>query len=174
MPDQNLYVETDRLIIRPFKLNDIEPAYQLNLDVKVSRHTGDGGIVDRNEIRRRITEDVFGDYAKYGYGRLAVVWKANNAFIGFTGLKYLPDIDEVDLGYRFSSNYWGRGIATETGKICVDYGFKSLGLNRIIAQVLPDNIGSIRVLEKLGFFFDKSSTEDGLFIHQYAKLKEPQ
>lgn len=161
-------IETDRLIIRPFTEDDIEPSYQLNLDEEVSRYTGDGGVVSRQEIERRIKENVMGDYAKYGYGRLAVEWKENSECIGFTGLKYLDDMDEVDLGYRFKRAYWGKGIATETGKICLEYGFNMLGLKRIIALVLPENVGSVRVLEKLHFEFEKEVMEDGLLARQYV------
>lgn len=92
----DLYIETDRLIIRPFTLADIEPPYQMNLDEEVSRYTGDGGVVSKQEIERRITENVFSDYEKFGYGRLAVELKEEHVFIGFTGLKYLNDMDVVD------------------------------------------------------------------------------
>ena len=68
----------------------------MNLDAEVSKYTGDGGVVSKEEIERRITENVLGDYKKYGYGRLAVELKEENKFIGFTGLKYLDDMDEVD------------------------------------------------------------------------------
>lgn len=162
----NLYIETERLLIRPFTLEDIEPSYQMNLDAEVSKYTGDGGVVSKLEIERRITENVLGDYKTHGFGRLAVVYKANNQFIGFTGLKYLDDLKEVDLGYRFMKAYWGLGIATEAAKASLELGFKVLGLNQIIAMVLPQNTGSIRVLEKLNFTYEKDILEDG----QLAKL----
>ncbi|NNK80000.1 MAG: GNAT family N-acetyltransferase [Flavobacteriales bacterium] len=161
-------IETSRLILRPFTLDDVEAAYTMNLDEDVSRYTGDGGVMSFEEIERRIREDVMGDYARHGFGRFAVEWRETGAFIGFTGLKYLVDMDEVDLGYRFMSNYWGMGIATEAGKACIEFGFKELGLERIIAMLLIENQSSIRVLEKLGFQFEKSFIEDGLIIQQYA------
>lgn len=164
--------ETDRLIIRPFKLADIGPSYEMNLDEEISQYTGDGGVVSHEEIARRITENVLGDYEKYGYGRLAVEWKETGEFIGFTGLKYLDDMGEVDLGYRFKKEFWGKGIATETGRVSLDFGFHTLELERIIAMVLPENTGSIRVLEKLGFTFEKEVMEEGLLAHLYALFRE--
>ena len=166
MSNPNLFIETDRLLIRPFKMEDIEPSYTMNLDTEVSRYTGDGGVVSKKEIERRIVENVFGDYEKYGFGRLAVELKGENKFIGFTGLKYLEDMDEVDLGFRFMKEYWGKGIATESAKACVNLGFEKLGLGRIIAMVLPENLGSIRVLEKLNFEYEKDIIED----NQLAKI----
>ena len=147
----NLTIETERLLIRPFSKDDIEPSYVMNVDAEVSKYTGDGGIVSKEEIERRIIEDVFGDYEKYGFGRLAVELKGECKFIGFTGLKFLEDMNEVDLGYRFMKKYWGMGIATEAARACIKLGFDALELKKIIAMVLPVNSESIRVLEKLNF-----------------------
>ncbi|NNF36741.1 MAG: GNAT family N-acetyltransferase [Saprospiraceae bacterium] len=150
---------------------DIGPAHAMNLDPEVSKYTGDGGVVSMEETERRIIEDVLGDYKKYGYGRLAVVLKSEKKFIGFTGLKYLDDMDEVDLGYRFISKYWGQGFATESARASVKMGFETLGLNRIIAMVLQDNLGSIRVLEKLNFEYEKDIMEDDLLARLYSLSK---
>jgi len=171
MSNLNLFIETERLLIRPFKMEDIEPSYKMNLDAEVSRYTGDGGVVSKKEIERRIIENVFGDYEKHGFGRLAVELKGENKFIGFTGLKYLEDMDEVDLGYRFMKEYWGKGIATESAKACLNLGFETLELNKIIAMVLPENIGSIRVLEKLNFEYEKDIIEDNQLAKIYSLIK---
>lgn len=171
MSNSNLTIETDRLIIRPFKLEDIGPSYEMNLDAEVSKYTGDGGVVSKEEIERRIIENVFGDYEKHGYGRLAVELKSEGKFIGFTGLKYLEDMNEVDLGYRFMKEYWGKGIATESALASIKLGFEKLGLEKIIAMVLPENIASIRVLEKLNFNYEKEIIEDGLTAKVYVLLK---
>ena len=153
-------------------MEDIEPSYVMNLDAEVSKYTGDGGVVSKKEIERRIVENVFGDYEKYGFGRLAVELKGENKFIGFTGLKYLGDMNEVDLGYRFMQEYWGQGIATESARACVNLAFNRLGLERIIAMVLPENTGSIRVLNKLNFKFEKEIIEDDELAKVYSLLKE--
>ncbi len=168
----NLIIETERLLIRPFSLADIAPSYAMNLDAEVSKYTGDGGVVTKAEIERRIVENVLGDYKKYGFGRLAVELKSENKFIGFTGLKYLEDLDEVDLGYRFIKEYWGKGMATESAKACVHFGFETLGLNKMIAMVLPENKSSIRVLEKLNFEYKKDIIEDKQLAKLYTLIKK--
>lgn len=170
MASSDLIIETERLIIRPFTMADVEATYAMNLDPEVSRYTGDGGVVSKAEIERRIAENILGDYEKHGFGRWAVELKSEGEFIGFTGLKYLEDLDEVDLGFRFMQAYWGKGFATESGRACVNFGFDSLGLERIIAMVLPANGGSIRVLEKLNFSFEKEMVEDGLDVKVYGLL----
>jgi RimJ/RimL family protein N-acetyltransferase len=101
------------------------------------------------------------DYRERGYGRWAVVYKPDDRIVGFNGLKYLDDLEEVDLGYRFRTDYWGRGIATESARAIVRYGFDALGLDHIIGLVLPENMRSIRVLEKLGMTYTGRVTAYG-------------
>ena len=170
----NLFIETERLFIRPFKMEDIGPAYDMNLDAEVTKYTGDGGVVSKKEIERRIVEHVFADYEKYGFGRLAVELKNERKFIGFTGLKYLEDLNEVDLGYRFMKDYWGKGIATESSEACIKLGFETFELNKIIAMVLPENTSSIRVLEKLNFKYEKEIIEDNQPAKLYALFNPKQ
>jgi RimJ/RimL family protein N-acetyltransferase len=81
-------------------------------------------------------------------------------------------MDEVDLGYRFMKEYWGKGIATESGKACVDLGFNKLELKKMIAMVLPENTGSIHVLEKLNFKYEKEIIEDNQLAKVYTLIKE--
>lgn len=164
-------IETERLILRPFQMSDLSASYEMNLDTEVSKYTGDGGVLTKEELERRIVEDVMGDYQKYGYGRLAVELKGVDTFIGFTGLKYLPDLETVDLGFRFKRKYWGRGIATESGKACVQYGWDQLNLQEMLGFVLPENSASVRVLEKLGFQYLKAFREEELLVNQYVLKK---
>jgi RimJ/RimL family protein N-acetyltransferase len=163
---------TDRLILRPFTIEDIPAHYEMNLDPEVSRYTGDGGVVGIDEIERRIKDHVLRDYKMHGYGRMVVELKETGENIGFCGLKYLPDLKEVDLGYRFVRHHWGKGIATEAARATLDNGWKGLGLTRVIAWVLPENLGSVRVLDKLGFHFDKALLEENQVIHQYVIEKD--
>ena len=163
---------TDRLILRPFTIEDVPAQYAMNLDPEVSRYTGDGGVVGIDEIERRIKDHVLRDYRVHRFGRMAVVLKETDEMIGFCGLKYLSDLEEVDLGYRFVQRHWGKGIATEAGRAVLDHGWSDLGLKRVIAWVLPENSGSVRVLDKLGFHYEEAFLEGGQVVHQYAILKE--
>jgi ribosomal-protein-alanine N-acetyltransferase len=76
-------------------------------------------------------------------------------FVGWAGLAYLPEFDEIDLGYRFLLEYWGAGIATEASRAILTYGFDTLKLKKIIAIVMKEHKASIRVMEKVGMEFDK-------------------
>ena len=160
--------ETKRLLIRPYTMNDVDEAYEVNRDPEISRYTGDGGPKSREEIETILRDRVLADYEKHGYGRYAVIHKESQENIGFSGLKYLPEMNEVDLGYRFAKKYWGRGIATESCHPFLAFGFNSLNLKRIIGMVLPENIASSHVLEKLGFSFEKKFLEDEQEVLQYV------
>ena len=141
-------VETERLLIREFVEDDAAAFHGFNSDPEVLRYTGEPPTESVEQARRMIR--AYPDYRKHGYGRWAVVYKPDDRVIGFNGLKYLDDLDQVDLGYRLLPDYWGRGIATESSLAVVRYGFETLDLERIIGLVVPQNVGSIRVLEKVG------------------------
>ena len=160
-------IETPRLLMRPYTEDDIQDAYLMNLDPEVSRYTGDGGVHTFEEIDKIIRTSVLTDYKVHGFGRLAVIHKENNEFIGFSGLKYLPEFDEVDIGYRFKKAYWGKGIATEANLPFIDYGFQKLGLKKIIGLVFAENVASVNVLKKLGLSFLKQVEEEGEILDWY-------
>lgn len=163
-------IESDRLLLRWFTEDDIEPSYQMNLDPEVSKYTLDGGVHTLEEIRTIIHDNVFGDYKKYGFGRFAIVHKTHDLFIGFAGLKQLED-GEVDLGYRLRREYWRQGIATEASQMSLDYGFNTLGLSRIISMAHAENAASINVMKKLNFHFEKQIEEEGCPVVCYALHK---
>ena len=85
----------------------------------------------------------------------------------FLWLKYLPELDAVDIGFRFFPEYWGQGLATEAGSACMTFGFETLHLDRIIGLVLPENKASVRVLEKIGLHRTGTISYDGETADHY-------
>jgi ribosomal-protein-alanine N-acetyltransferase len=163
-------LETERLTIREFDERDLPTFFVLGSDPEIIRYTGDpgGGFRNLDDAREVLYTRTLADYRRHGYGRWACVDKTTGEVIGFAGLKYLPDRDEVDLGYRFLPSHWGAGLATEAGRAVVADGFERLGLHRIIGLVLPENTASVRVLEKLGFLYEETIDDSGLEVKQYA------
>jgi RimJ/RimL family protein N-acetyltransferase len=149
-----LILETERLVLREFVPEDAQAFFELNSAPEVLRYTGDTGPGSVEEARQGLCERPILDYQKHGFGRWAVIFRETGELIGFAGLKYLDDLQEVDLGYRFLPRYWGLGLATEASRPCIDYGFATLRLPRILGLVDPQNVRSVRVLQKLGFIFD--------------------
>ena len=161
-------IETECLILRPYTEADVEAFYRLNRDPAVLRYTGDPGVGSLDEARGGLLTRPIADYQRYGFGRWACVLKADGAVIGFAGLKYLYDLDEVDLGYRLLPAYWGRGLATEAARAALADGFGRLGLTRVIGLVDPANAASARVLEKCGLTYDGLVPYRGQTVARYV------
>jgi RimJ/RimL family protein N-acetyltransferase len=151
MPGKSI-LETERLLLREFDEGDVAPFYLMGSDPAVIRYTGDpaGGLTSLEHALEVLRSRPLADYRNHGYGRWACVLKASGEVIGFAGLKYLADMQEVDIGYRLLPAYWGQGLATEAARAVLDYGRTRLGLGRIIGLVDPENVASVRILEKLG------------------------
>ncbi len=155
-----LIIETKRLVLRKFTKDDFLDVYKFGSNKEVQKYTGDVLLKSIDEAKEIIKNVWFTDYKKYGYGRLAVVYKPENKVIGFAGLKYLPEFELTDIGFRFLPEYWGKGIATEASIPIIKYGFEVVKLNKIIGIADPKNIGSCKVLEKIGLSFYKSAIYD--------------
>ena len=142
-------LETPRLRLRLFTLDDVQIMYTLSTDPDVIKYA-DTPAKDMAEARQRLEEGPLYDYEKYGYGRFAVELKETGEVIGFCGIKYLPEIDLPEVGYRYMKEYWGKGIGTEAAKACVEFARQDLDIKKLIALIIPENIASIKVVEKLG------------------------
>jgi RimJ/RimL family protein N-acetyltransferase len=154
--------ESERLIFRPFDLEDADAVLAFSSNELVTRYTGDAGIVKNLSDARSVISNVwFSDYEKYGYGRYAVVDKQTERVIGFAGLKFLPEEGFPDLGYRFLPNYWGQGIGQEAAIACLRFAKRVLELKQIIGFAMPENLGSIKILENAGFVQKGLVTHDG-------------
>ena len=142
-------LETTRLRLRLFTHDDLQIMFRLNTDPDVIKYA-DTPAKDMEEVRQRLEQGPLSDYKKYGYGRFAVELKESGDVIGFCGIKYLPEIDLPEVGFRYLKEYWGRGIGTEAARVCVDFARDDLKIEKLIALIIPGNIASIRVAEKLG------------------------
>jgi RimJ/RimL family protein N-acetyltransferase len=148
-------LETERLILRPFTLDDAEAWLPLISLPEIVRYTGDVPATSVDEARESLRTRPLRDYAVHGYGRMAVIEKASGRLVGFSGLKYVAELEDADIGYRFLPDCWGKGYATESALPLMDYGWRELGLKRIVGTVHPDNPASGRVLEKLGLRYER-------------------
>lgn len=146
-------LDTSRLILRPARHSDAFNLYQLNSDPLVMKYTGDTAFTSVSEYEVLIRDRLIPQFDKYKMSRFMVTLKSDGTFIGWCGLKYSPETKEVDIGYRLMRQFWGQGYATEAARTTLDYGFNTLNLDLIFANVMPENIGSIKVVQKLGMTF---------------------
>jgi len=142
-------LETARLRLRLFTHDDLQIMFKLNSDPEVIKYA-DTPVRDMEEVRERLEQGPLSDYEKYGYGRFAVELKETGKVIGFCGIKYLPEIDLPEVGFRYLKEYWGRGIGTEAANACVEFAREDLKIRKLVALIIPENIASIKVAEKLG------------------------
>jgi ribosomal-protein-alanine N-acetyltransferase len=159
-------LETDRLLLRKYAEEDAEAFFELNSDPRVLRFVPDAPLVNVEQARQILVDHPIADYQKHGFGRCACILKSTGQQIGFAGLKYLEELGEVDVAYRLLPSCWGRGLATEAALASVRYGFAELRLKRIIGLAMPENVASIRVLEKAGLRYLE---EVSFWGHRFSK-----
>lgn len=166
--------ETKRLIIRRFTMKDAPAVLEFSGNKRVVEPTGDNVISSIDEAENIIQNIWLKEYDKYGYARMAVIHKKESKLIGFAGLKYETEWRATDIGYRFLPEYWGKGIATEAALPFLFYGFKVLGLPKIVGAAFPSNKASCRVLEKIGLVYKKEVTlfDDNRSVRWYELTKE--
>lgn len=165
-------LETERCFLRELSADDAQSFYDLNADPEVVKYTGDTAFATIDDAKSFLEN--YNHYEHYGFGRWAVIDKKTNAFLGWCGLKYASELNEVDLGFRFFRTYWNQGYATETAEVCIDYGFNNLNLEKIVGRAMEANIGSVKVLEKIGMEFVgkfEFDTHPGVLYHIENKNK---
>lgn len=146
-------IPTQRLILRAEEPADAEDIYQMNCDPLVMRYTLDGKAWTspleefREQFRAALERN-----ADESWGGATILRKDTGNFLGLCWLAPSGLVrGGIELGYRYRAQAWGQGYATEAARAVVRVGFEAGGLDVIGAAVHPDNIASIRVLEKLGF-----------------------
>lgn len=159
--------ETPRLVLRQFTIKDAPLILALNSDPEVVKYVHEPVLKTEEQATKIITDIILPQY-KNNLGRWAIHTKAENEFIGWCGLKYRPDLEEIDLGYRLMQKAWGRGYATEVAKYSLDHGFKDLQLQLITARAHIENHASIKVLEKIGMNFIGEGVEDDCPVKTYT------
>lgn len=158
--------ETQRLLVREYTPDDAEAFFKLNTDPEVLRYVPDKALESVEQARQLLIDHPIADYAKHGFGRGACIIKSTGEQIGFAGLKYLNELGEIDVAYRFLPKYWGQGLATEAAIASIHYGFTDLRLKRIVGLAMPANVASIRVLEKAGLRYSETVS---LWGHGFSK-----
>lgn len=148
-------IETERLILRPFTLDDAEASLEMSQDPEVMKFLGGVDTSSVEEHRKMLKKVPLDDYEKYGFGRFAMIHKETGEYMGFTGLKYIAELDEVDIGYRIKRKFWRQGYSYEAALPSMDFGFNELGLDRIIALANPNNVASVNLMKKLGLIYEK-------------------
>jgi RimJ/RimL family protein N-acetyltransferase len=154
-------LRTERLILRPWRAEDLEPFAALNADDRVTRTLA--GSLDRvasDAMAARFSES----FKKHGFGYWAVEIPGIAPFIGALGLSVpafnAPFMPAVEIGWRLAFEHWGHGYATEGARAALDFGFNEAGLPEIVSFTAASNTRSRAVMERLGMRTDPKDDFD--------------
>jgi len=154
-------IETSRLILRPFESSDAEAAFAWFGDPIVMRFTPTGPDTSLDQTEARLT-NYQEHQTTHGFSKWIILDRRLGCAIGDSGLLELRQYGWIDLGFRLVQAYWGKGLATEAASAWIHAAFHDLHLDRLTAFVHPENYPSIRILEKLGFHFERRDTIMGM------------
>ena len=145
-------VETERLLLRRWRPDDIDPLTDIFAVPAVWHFPFGRGLTP--EETARFVERQMEHWDTHGFGMWAAELEVDHTLVGYIGLAvptWLPQVlPAVEVGWRLHPDHWGKGLATEGGRAALRYGFETLALDRIIAILMPENVASARVTGRLG------------------------
>ena len=159
-------IETERLIMRPLTHGDLPWLIEMRTRPEVYKYLGGTRMQNADAITKRI-EFYFECYKK-GLGQQVMIWKETGERIGCSGLQPLEDTGEIEVGYSLQPEFWRRGIGYECAMAWLDHGFNELGLERIVAIAVKENVGSWKIMEKCGMRYEGEREHYGLPVICYA------
>ncbi|MGB7097073.1 MAG: GNAT family N-acetyltransferase [Anaerolineales bacterium] len=159
-------IETHRLRLRPFVLDDSIALHNILRVEGVLQYFPSPDPQDLERVEKLVLQQI-SHWEEHEYEWWAVEPIGNNEIIGWSGLQYLPETDEIEIGYLLAKPYWGRGLATEGARAGLDYGFKVLNIPLIIGIVHPENFASQSVLENIGLKFLEQTQYFGMECYKY-------
>jgi ribosomal-protein-alanine N-acetyltransferase len=165
-------LRTERLLLRMFAEEDSEGLMRLLSDAETAKFIGGTKSHDQARDSAIRMRDAF---AQRGWGTLAVVVEDTGDCIGYCGVRPLPCTPDVELAFALERSCWRRGYATEAAAAALGAAFRFLPFESIVGTVYPDNLASQRVLEKLGFSFERKVfgfwPRDEAWLYRVARPK---
>jgi RimJ/RimL family protein N-acetyltransferase len=167
--NNKIVFETERLIVRPYTMDDLHHFFRLNGDKDVMRYIRPAQTLEQT---KEFLEKIIADYEKLpGKGRWAMFLKDGQRFVGSFAIIPIEHSDRLQLGYALVKKDWGKGYASESVKSGIQYAFEQLGLTEIAAITFPENVSSQKVLLKNGFGFDSFFEEDEKELNLYIRRR---
>lgn len=148
-------LETDRLALRHFSIEDAEFVLQLLNEPSFIQYIGDKGVRTVDDAKRYLLSGPLDSYVSFGYGLYVVELKDAGKPVGMCGLVRRDNLDDADIGYAFLEPYRSKGYALESAEAIMIHARETLGLERVVAIVTPGNSSSIKLLEKIGLTFER-------------------
>jgi len=158
-------MQTERLVLRELVASDFADWFKMSCSIQ---EPGKDPPAERFE--RGLFQHYLDHQTRFGYSMYAVTLKSTGQFIGSCGLEHYEwdGSPEVEIAYDLNGEFWGRGYATEAAAAIRDFAYGELGLQRIVSYIVPGNIVSRRVAEKIGLSEAKQFMKDGRVHIVYA------
>lgn len=171
MPNPIATLTTARLLAEAITPGHFHDLHRLNSDPEVVKTLASIGKPLTEAATREQIEQNVDHWRQHGFGYWIFRRKVDGQFIGRGGLKThkIDGIDVIGLAYAVMPDYWNQGFATEMAQASLEVGFGHLGLTEIWSWALPDNLASQRVMEKLGFRYERDFEFAGL-LHGFYRL----
>jgi ribosomal-protein-alanine N-acetyltransferase len=150
-------LRTERLLLRPFDFADVDDVLGYEREPVMARYQPPGPPFSREDavtmVRRRIRQ-------RPSWAIVASTTEhARRPVVGHVRCSVWAGTQTAELGYAVAPQFWGQGLATEAVRRVVDHAFALLGLHKLVGSLVALNVGSARVLEKLGFQLEGRSRE---------------
>ena len=160
-------IRTKNILLRQFNEEDTDALFHILQEKDILKYFPNTKPFPRGKVEKLIQSQI-NQWDELGYAWWAVESGVDSALLGWSGLQYLPETDETEVGYLLSRSVWGRGYATETAIASLQFGFENFNFNEIIGITHPENIASQRVLEKAGLKFDLRTEYFGMDCFRYS------
>jgi RimJ/RimL family protein N-acetyltransferase len=154
-------LETERFVLRAVAPDDADDIFRIMADPRVTRYFGTPPMESIDEAVRRV-EAIRSAFEQQEGVRWAIARREDGRFIGSCGFwRLIKPHFRAEIGYELAPEFWGQGVMPEAAGAALAFGFSIMGLHSVEAQIHPENAGSRRVLEKLGF------VQEGYFRENY-------
>ena len=155
---------TDRLVAERLQAKDFSELHRLHQDPKVMAWLSANGHLRSEGQTWQSIHSAIAHWEQHGYGGWAFRHKADGRFVGYCGLKQVvvSGNNEVELLYAVMSDFWGQGLATEMANAVLMIAEEQLDLTDVVSYTLPTNRASQRVMEKVGFKYERDIIHAGL------------
>lgn len=144
------FVETDRMVLRRFVVEDLEALVGLDNDPEVMHFINNGAAVEQRDVANSLEHWIRSYETSDGFGIWAAELKPTGSFVGWFHLRVRESEADPELGYRLHRWAWGRELATEGSRALIDKAFNELGAERVTAETMAVHVASRRVMEKAG------------------------
>lgn len=163
-------IQTNRLILKKVNKDDVKGLFKIFGNDNLTKYSKTGPDKEINETKRRVEKMIF-HWEKHNFGDFIVLNKETHQTIGFGGLYYKRDGGNINISYIVDQKYWGQGFGYEIAQTLIKYGFNTLNLEKIVAEIDPKNAASIKLVEKYGFEYNKTIGYDGFKRLEYIILR---